>query len=214
VDQINDSTPPIMAYVAGKTVGEKKFWELSEQHKDVDFTSSKPSSSCFQDYPANEAFKVVPPGIYGPLLKTFPRPDNRFGLGTVDSAYRLITGETEPNTWPDNPVGNVVHVADVAKAHVLALTAPPLKDGRKKRLIVAAGVLHWKEAADLLRKERPELISRLPRPDLTPNPQSFAPLDTSLTEEVLGIKTWLSSEQAFLESIDSALEWEKGETKA
>ncbi|KDQ13490.1 hypothetical protein BOTBODRAFT_33505 [Botryobasidium botryosum FD-172 SS1] len=192
-DQVNDSTGAMAAYIAAKTVAERKFWELSEQHKDIDFTS------------------IVPPGVYGPLLKTFPRPDTRTGLGTVDFAYTLITGEAEPNTWPDNPVGNVVHVADLAKAHVLAVAAPPLKDGRKKRLIAAGGTFTWQQAVDLLKKERPEVSSRLPRADLTPTPQTSAPLDTSLTEEVLGIKEWRSWEEAFLGSIDSALEWEKGQ---
>jgi len=196
IDQVNNSTPPMVAYIAAKTVGEKKFWELSEQHKDIDFTT------------------IVPPGVYGPLLKSFPRPDTRVGLGTIDYAYRLITGETGPNTWPNIPVGNVVHVADLAKAHVVAVAAPPLKDGRKKRLIAAAGVFTWQQAADLLRRERPEVSNRLPNPDLTPIRQTSAPLDTSLTEEVLGINTWLSWEKAILGSIDSALEWEKGETKA
>lgn len=103
---------------------------------------------------------------------------------------------------------------DLAKAHVLAVAAPPLKDGGRKRLIAAAGTFTWQQAADLLRKERPEVSSRLPKADLTPGPQTFAPLDTSLTEQVLGIKDWLSWEEAFLGSIDSALEWEGGEQKA
>ncbi|KDQ19276.1 hypothetical protein BOTBODRAFT_153142 [Botryobasidium botryosum FD-172 SS1] len=196
-DAVNDSTPPLIAYIAAKTVAERKFWELSEQHEDIDFTT------------------IVPPGILGPLLKTFPRPSSRAGMSRVNIAYKLITGEAAPNTWPVDPVGNAVHVLDAARAHVLAVAAPPLTDGRKKRLIVASGVHTWQEAAELIRRERPELSSRLPKSELTPTPTTCAPLDTSLTEEVVGVKTWLPWEKAFLDSIDSALElWENGESRA
>ncbi|KDQ06523.1 hypothetical protein BOTBODRAFT_149654 [Botryobasidium botryosum FD-172 SS1] len=193
-EQVNDGTHPMIAYIAGKTVAERKLWELSEQHKDIDFTT------------------IVPPAIFGPLLKTFPRPSSRSGLSTLDFVYRLVTGEAGPNTWPNVQIGNVVHIFDVVRAHVLAVAAPPLSDGRKKRLVIGPGIYTWQEGADLIKRERPELISRLPRSDLTPIPTTCAPLDTSLAEEVLGIKAWLPWEKAFLEAMDSALEvWEKGE---
>ena len=129
--------------------------------------------------------------------------------------YQLIAG---PNTWPGSgaAVSNLIDVRDLAHAHVLALSAPPHPAGIQKRLLIESGQLTWQEAADLLRKERPELASRLPpkekdseAPDVTK-----APMDTSLTNEVLGDLKLFTWQESVLASIDSAVAWEKGGVKA
>lgn len=84
-----------------------------------------------------------------------------------------------------------------------------MPDGKNKRLLVSNGRFTWPEAAELLRKERPELSARLPRPDVPHPPQTQAILDTSLAEDVLGIKTWIPWQQALLEAADSVIAWER-----
>ncbi len=153
-------------------------------------------------------FSVVPPAIYGSILPTFPRPAEISGLASLGFIYELLT--CGPDRWPDVALGNGVHVTDVARAHVLALEAPPLRNGRHKRLLVSYGTDSWPRAAEFLRKERPELSSRLPRVDVPPIPQTVVPLDTSLAEQVLGITSWILWEQTLLDSVDSVLAWEKG----
>lgn len=119
----------------------------------------------------------------------------------------LLTGGSD--AWPSSPISESVSITDCARAHVLALSKGPLADGRRKRLLVANGRFTWPEAAQLLRTERPELSARLPRADLPPPPQTLAVLDTSLAEEVLGIKTWIPWQQAILEAADSVIAWER-----
>ena len=128
--------------------------------------------------------------------------------------YQLISG---PNTYPvsEAVVSNSVDVRDIARAHVLALFAPPHPAGIDKRLLIESGQFTWQEAVGLVRKERPELASRLPpkeKDDEAPY-RTKAPLDTSLTKEVLGDHKLFTWQESILASIDSAVAWENGAVK-
>ena len=121
--------------------------------------------------------------------------------------YEFLT--CGPDAWPNVPVSEVIHIDDCAKAHLLALEKGPLPDGKHKRLLVTCGLFTWQQAAELLRKERPELDSRLPRPDVPPQPQFLAPLDPSFAEKVLGIQKWIPWEKVLLDGVDTVIAWEK-----
>jgi len=79
-----------------------------------------------------------------------------------------------------------VDVRDVAKAHVLALTAPPTSQVGRKRLLVAGEGFLWKDAVDHLRAVRPELRERLPDPSEAKKLEASI-MDVSRTREVLGL---------------------------
>lgn len=97
---------------------------------------------------------------------------------------------------------------DVAKAHILALTAPSPPNEQKRQFILSSKRFRWKEVAEVVRKARPELSSRLPNENVVPPVQTDAPLDTSLTAEVLGLNNHIPWEQSMLECIDVGLRWE------
>ena len=153
---------------------------------------------------------AIVPLSYGPYVKNFPRPSNKAGLGSAGYAYMIVGGgEDNKGIHPPVALSEIIDVRDVAKAHVLALDAPKLTDGRKKRLILSAGHFTQAQAIEAVKKFRPELVDRLPKGDLPL--QTVAKLDASLTAEVLGLKEYIKGETAFLEALDACLKWERGE---
>ena len=97
---------------------------------------------------------------------------------------------------------------DVARAHVLALKVPPSDE--LKRFIVSTSTFTWKEAIEFIAKARPDLKGRLPvitgnEPPVPP----FAALDTSATENILGLKTYVKWQDTVLDTIDDLLRVEK-----
>jgi nucleoside-diphosphate-sugar epimerase len=151
---------------------------------------------------------VILPIVYGGFLHGFPTPATTQSLGAAWFPYVLIgDGAGKQGTWPFMVHNYAIHVRDVAQAITLALFAPPLKDGRKKRLLIAAGPYTWAKAAELVKKERPELADRLPK-EGEPVKQLIAPMDLSLSKEVLGLE-YIPWEKAILDTIDSCLKWER-----
>ncbi|KAF8918963.1 hypothetical protein CPB85DRAFT_1430117 [Mucidula mucida] len=141
---------------------------------------------------------VFPPTIYG------------------CSCYELIQKGVGFPTWP---ITTIAHNRDVAKAHVLALTAPALPKGEKKRLIVSLGTMTWVEAIAFL--QQPEVVAKFTErghdilarlPDVSKaGIQSQYGLDTSLTEEVLGLKKedYIPWQELLLEVMQNLMDWEK-----
>jgi nucleoside-diphosphate-sugar epimerase len=108
------------------------------------------------------------------------------------------------------PIGETVDVRDAAKAHVLAVSAPPVP-GTDKRLLVYSGTFTWEAVVEVIHKARPELASRFPAESAKHPPQTTAPLDTSFAEEVIGLRKadYIPLEQTILATLDSVVEWEK-----
>ncbi|KAK7022948.1 hypothetical protein VNI00_016838 [Paramarasmius palmivorus] len=178
-------------YHAAKILSDKKIWEIAQEHPDVDITI------------------IIPPLVLGPFLANYPYPSDPIGLGTTAFAYELITGGPEgPNSYPTNPMGHIIDVRDVAKAHVLALDTPPIP-GRHKRIIISAGIFTWKDAAEVVRKAHPELEPRLPSANAVPPAQTDAPLDTSFASEVLGLKEYIPWQESILAAIEMCLQYEE-----
>ena len=145
------------------------------------------------------------------MVPNYPRPATVHGLASLSFIHEFLT--CGPSAWPNVPISETIHISDCAKAHVLALDKGPLPAGQHKRLLVSCGLFTWPMAADLLRKERPELAVRLPGVDVTPPLQTVAPMDTSLAEEVLGIDSWIPWERAVLDGVDEVVSWMKHSPK-
>ncbi|KAF5364917.1 hypothetical protein D9758_008160 [Tetrapyrgos nigripes] len=185
IDTSDSNTAHI--YQRSKTAADKKIWEIAREHPDVDIAV------------------LLPPAVYGPLVPNYPLT-SRGNIGTNDIVYQLLL--SGPDAYPNIPYGHMVDVRDIARAHVAALSAPPIP-GRNKRLIVAYGAFTWKALAELIRKERPQVADRLPREDAKIVLQSDAPLDTTFAKEVLGMETYINWEETMLEAVDVLLEYEK-----
>ncbi|ESK94288.1 3-beta hydroxysteroid dehydrogenase isomerase family protein [Moniliophthora roreri MCA 2997] len=178
-------------YQAAKTVADKRLLQIARENPDIDLTVLLPSM------------------VLGPLVPNFPYPSDISQLGTNSFVYGLIAGGPDgPNTYPSLSVGHVVDVRDVAKAHVLALDAPPVA-GRHKRMIISSAIFKWKDAAEVIRTAHPELASRLPSSDAVPPVQKDAVLDTSFTSEVLGLKEYIPWDEMVLAAIEVCLEHER-----
>jgi nucleoside-diphosphate-sugar epimerase len=130
--------------------------------------------------------------------------------------YEIIQKGVDFPTWP---ITTIAHNRDVAKAHVLALTAPVLPKGEKKRFIISLGTMTWVEAIEFLKE--PEVVAKLKErghdilsrlPDVAKAAmQSQYSLDTTLTETVLGLKKedYISWKDTILEVVPNLMDWEK-----
>ena len=148
-------------------------------------------------------------------------PDSVAQLNGNKFIYELLQKDIKFPTWP---ITTIAHNRDVAKAHVLALSAPPSPRGEKKRLILSLGTMTWVQAIDYLKQ--PEVIaalnargydvaSRLPDPSLA-GMQSQYSLDTSLTENVLGLKQedYIRWTDILLEVVPNLVDWERAHPDA
>lgn len=189
-----DKDFPASIYKVAKSAAERKVWELAQDHPEIDFTV------------------VILPGVFGPFIPNYANQiKTREGLGSMDIVYQLIVGGSAgPNTYPASLGGHLIDVRDVAKAHIKSLFVPP--HTQRKRFLILGKIFTWKEAAAIIRRERPEISARLPQETAELRPQTCVPFDTSLTEAVLGFKqeNYVPWEQTMVDSIDALLQWETG----
>ncbi|KAJ7593786.1 hypothetical protein C8J56DRAFT_778650, partial [Mycena floridula] len=135
---------------------EKNIWELAHESPDVDVAV------------------WILSGIFGPFVDRFLLPATREGLGTINCANSLLTCGSE---YAPNSVGHMVDVRDSAKTHFRSLDAPSPNGKNKRLIILLRKSFTWKEAADVLHKNRPELASRFPAKMQVLLLQSCAPFD-------------------------------------
>lgn len=116
-----------------------------------------------------------------------------------------------------------VDVRDVARAHVLAISAPPLPqsegDGGRKRLIIHAKEITWGDLLALFRSssafksntnDLKSLDERLPAPDAEPVMQMNVPIDASLTLKALpDFGVHIDFERTVVDAFEAILAWEK-----
>ncbi|KAJ3804754.1 hypothetical protein F5876DRAFT_82641 [Lentinula aff. lateritia] len=188
LETLDRDQTPMSIYQQSKTLADKKVWELAKEYPDVDFTI------------------LLPPAVFGPLVPNFPVTDSPTSIGTNYNLCKILTTGTE--AYPSYPLGHLADVRDVAWAHVAALSALSVP-GRDKRFIIMNTTFNWKDVADLIRRERPELANRLPTQDIVPPRLTDAPLDTSFAAEVLGLKNYIPWEETVLATVDVHVAWEK-----
>ncbi|KAJ3760464.1 hypothetical protein EV360DRAFT_68675 [Lentinula raphanica] len=183
IDLNNDG---MRVYQEAKTLADKTIWDLARSNLKVDFTV------------------LLPPAIFGPQLSAdVTLTSSPSSLGTNGFIQMLFAPE-----YPPIPIGHMIDVRDAARAHVLALTTPPVA-GRPKRFIISNGTFLWKDVAALVKKRKPELASRLPKETSVPGPQTSAPMDTTFANEVLGMRSYIPQEETFIEAVNVVLQWEK-----
>jgi len=194
---------PAYVYVASKAITDKLVWKAADKYPNIDFTS------------------VFPPTLYGWFTKDYPVPASVAELNGNKFMYELIQKGVKFPTWP---ITTIAHNKDVAKAHVLALTAPILPKGEKKRFILSLGTMTWVQAIEYLKdpdvvakfKARGhDILARLPDASLA-GMQSQYSLDTSLTENVLGLKKadYISWQDTLLEVVPNLMDWELAHPEA
>ena len=116
----------------------------------------------------NKHFPAVHPSyVYGPLVPSTKIAKGDFGsLSSVAYFWQVVLPEGGSSVTMDrdeHPIGPInVDVRDVARAHVLALTAPLASEVGRKRIIVSGPTMAWVDAVIYLRKAMPELRDRLP----------------------------------------------------
>ena len=162
-------------------------------------------------HPDLDLTTIHPSFIYGPFGSG--QVYNSPATGTNALIYGLISGAPGRPVNGYNPATDFpplnVDVRDIARAHVLALKVPPNRDA-PKRFVVSPNTFTWKEAVEFLGQARPELKGRLPvvtgkGPAVPP----FARLDTSATETILGLKSYVKWQDTVLDAIDDLLRIEK-----
>ncbi|KAJ7699485.1 hypothetical protein B0H16DRAFT_783730 [Mycena metata] len=202
--EIEDINPkehiPSYTYIASKTISEKLVWKAAEKYPHIDFTS------------------ILPSAVYGWRIKDYPVYKSIPELNANKFLYQFLHKDV---TYP---TVDVVHNYDVARAHVLALTAPVLPKGEKKRFIVSAGKMTWVDAIQFL--SDPEIVAKFTAqghdivarlPDIsTVGTQSQFGLDASLTETALGMKPaeYITWKEILLEVVPNLLDWEKEHPEA
>lgn len=105
-----------------------------------------------------------------------------------------------------------VDVRDVARAHVLALTAPLASEIGRKRLIVAGQSMSWIDVVAHLHKVMPELKARLPT--IAKGAEEKEPLrgmkfDVTRAEEVLGLGEYIAWRKTAEDTAKNILDIEK-----
>ncbi|PWN25607.1 NAD(P)-binding protein [Jaminaea rosea] len=181
------------AYLASKKVAEEAAWDFVEKEK-PSFTIS--------------AFN--PPMIYGPPLQPGVKKAN---LNTSSQAiYGLISSLP---SMPADQLPLFVHARDVADAHVRAISKHS-RGAAGRRFLLCGGKFNWALAVHYIAERFPELKERLPKgweeskPDEKALNEEIASIDTSPTEDVLGMqfKGW---QKTLEETIQRLLELEKSE---
>lgn len=127
--------------------------------------------------------------------------------------YNLL--DTPDHEIPDNLLGHAVDVRDVARAHVLAITAPPLPPGpsgkpNHKRLIISNQTFKWDEIVKIIRENFPDerIDKRLPKRGSKGIQQSDVPLDNGLAREAIGFEGYIPLEKTVVDSFRAILDWE------
>ncbi|KAJ7326191.1 hypothetical protein DFH08DRAFT_710531, partial [Mycena albidolilacea] len=132
--EIDDIDPkehiPFYTYVACRAISDKLVWKAAEKYPHIDFTT------------------IFTPTLYGWFAEHYPVPKSVAELNGNKILYELIQKDVSFPTWP---IATIAHNRDIAKAHVLALIAPVLPKGERKRPILSLGLMMWIDAIAFLK---------------------------------------------------------------
>jgi nucleoside-diphosphate-sugar epimerase len=150
--------------------------------------------------------------IWGPFVSNYEKvlSASPGALGTV-SSFRDLFDRTD---YPQNIIGHIVDVRDVARAHVLALSAPPLPNKEHKRLISSNRNFTWEEAVKVIREKcaaEERIQKRLPEKEAAAHAvkQVNVPLDDSLTRTAIGFGEFTPFEDTVVATFEAFSLWEK-----
>ncbi|KAK0470563.1 hypothetical protein IW261DRAFT_1008152 [Armillaria novae-zelandiae] len=176
---VSGALPGIAVYAVSKKVAEEAAFEFAREHPEMHVTVMSPTM------------------IFGPLV--LPADLSALNTSSQD-IYNLISGKLEETELPA-----CTDVRDVATLHVKALKVDSIIG---KRVLVNGAMFTFYEAVKILRKQRPNLIPRLPSLDgVEEVTTTKAKIDVSIAETKLGIK-WTSFEQCLLDTVDEFIQME------
>ena len=154
------------------------------------------------------------PWLFGPFSPGFSiAKGDAAALSTNSLSYTLLLGKIPAIS---GEFLEFIDVRDAARAHVLALRAPPAAKVGPKRLLLSSGLFTWAKAVAHLRVARPALSDRLPDADAGAKETSPRPavVDTARAREVLGIDHLTDWKTTVEETVDDLLRLEKEWTAA
>ncbi|KAK5081954.1 methylglyoxal reductase (NADPH-dependent) gre2 [Lithohypha guttulata] len=172
-------TDPSTAYRGSKTFAEKAAWDFVEKEK-----------------PNFDLCTANPPLVIGPVVHQF---DSLTSLNTSNENVRdMIQGKFKDGL-PPTRVALWVDVRDIALAHVRAMERP---DAGGKRFFVTAGFFTNSEVADIIKKNFPDLVSKLPDNYDAQSKEFPYKIDNSRSNEVLGLQ-YRSLEESITDLVKS-----------
>ncbi|PQE28728.1 hypothetical protein CJF32_00003952 [Rutstroemia sp. NJR-2017a WRK4] len=136
------SQNPVLGYNTGKVKAERAAWAYLEENKSV-----------------FDLAVVNPDVILGPMLQPVPGPKNVNETNDF-ACYAFFNGTHKAVEDVQFPFLDFTDVRDVALLHVLALTSPLASN---KRILTTSGPLSPQLIVNTIRKNFPELESRLPK---------------------------------------------------
>jgi len=188
------SGTPMQTYAASKTFAEQELWAFNDAHPDLDITTFNP------------------PFLYGPLAPTFIETLPKGDFAALSTALQIYQFLTPTGVYPQS--AGQADVRDVARVHVLALSAPATSEvGRKRIIFGSPHGFDFIKIRELIKEKRPELKDRLINEDteVPKLPRDRIPVDFGRVKEVLGVEQeeLRTIEETMLDTVDSLLELEK-----
>ncbi|TDL27089.1 NAD(P)-binding protein [Rickenella mellea] len=167
-------------------------------------------SLVFSDHKITEAVGFST--AYGPFSSGFKVAKGDFGRMSTNSAFYRGDLPDPPRrklaAIQKIPHPVTVDIRDVAKAHILALSAPSTNNVGRKRILISGPNFSYKQAVEHLAKVRPELRGRLGDPsDVEEAP--VPTIDQTRAIEVLGLTKYTGWETTVEDTADSLLAMER-----
>lgn len=125
-------------------------------------------------------------------------------MSTNEWIYKILKPD---GAFPDH--GGCTDVVDAARAHVLALTAPPTSEVGRKRILLSSEWFQYSDVMTFIAEKRPELKGRLMDGSKAKAPPLTGEVvDHSRCKSVLGLdeRDW---HETILDAVDAVLEIEK-----
>jgi hypothetical protein len=156
--------------------------------------------------------QVLPSVLWGPFVPNYEKAlsTSPGSLGTI-GLFRDLFDRTD---YPQTVFGHVVDVRDVARAHVLALSAPPLPNKEHKRLISSHRNFTWEEIVNAIREKyvgEENVQKRLPGEEAAASAvkQFNVPLDDSLTRKAIRFGDYTPFDDTIVATFEAFSLWEK-----
>ncbi|KAK0218714.1 hypothetical protein IW262DRAFT_1297862 [Armillaria fumosa] len=192
-EEVTATNNSFLIYRGSKTAADQAMLEFSKDHPELDISFVAP----------HYTFGPLAPGFEHMLLE----PEYK-AFSTNGFIYALLR--------PDNVhfavFPGAIDVRDVARAHLLALESPPTSVvGRKRSPLVSPYKSSYKDAIDIIAKERPELKDRLVHPSKAPEWPSYTiEVDRELVEKQIGFKadSYIPWRDTVLDAVDSLVQIE------
>lgn len=177
---------PVLGYLGSKKLAEEAAWKYVKEY--------------------NTSFDLV---TLCPSLVVGQPLQHVTSMSKLNTSNQAIYNLFDTKEIPENQFPYLVHVDDVAKAHVQSLT---VKEAGGKRFILSGDRYSFQFIIDAIRKEFPHLQSRMcvGKPGVDENEgQTLARVDSSPAQEILGIKFQLWHEAVIKGTVPHLLDLEK-----